>query len=188
MGTRFLAPWLGLCSSSNVRSSMNDLTHICPDCGVAQTIRNVGMGAKAPIVCSECLKLAVPEPPGGWAVESRWIGGVRGRGVFAREPFNRGDTIERCWVMPLTPEESTQSLSMPVLNRYLFPWVDNLRVIVSGNGLLYNFDRLDVSRREPNTECVLRRGISALEFRALRDIQTGEELTWDYQKARVKPR
>lgn len=90
--------------------------------------------------------------------------------------------------MPLSPEESLTSLQMPILNRYLFPWVDKRRVIISGAGLLYNFDRGDVTGREANLECVLRCGISAVEFRALRDIREGEELTWDYQRARSKTR
>lgn len=77
---------------------------------------------------------------------------------------------------------------MPVLNRYLFPWVNNQRVIISGDGLIYNFDSMKVTRREPNVECVLRVGISAIEFRALRDIHRGDELCWDYEKARQKPR
>ncbi len=168
---------------------MSQATHTCPDCGISHTIlHSTGMTDKAPLVCTECLRTAVQEPPGGWPVVSRWIGGSRGRGVTARDGFAKGDTIERCWVMPLTVEESAQTLSMTVLNRYLFPWFDGLRVIVSGNGLLYNFDKLEVTKREPNSECVLRRGISAIEFRALRVIQPGEEITWDYQRARAKTR
>jgi hypothetical protein len=87
--------------------------------------------------------------------------------VFAREDIDRGVTVERCWVMPLSEEESLQSLSMPIINRYLFPWVNGRRCILSGEGLLYNFDRFDSTGREPNTQCVIRPGISAIEFRTL---------------------
>lgn len=85
--------------------------------------------------------------------------------------------------MPLSPEESVSSKTLPTINRYLFPWVNGTRAIISGEGLLYNFNSLAVTKRQPNCECVLRRGISAIEFRALRDIREGEELTWDYKKA-----
>jgi hypothetical protein len=85
--------------------------------------------------------------------------------------------------MPLSPEESLTSLSMPILNRYLFPWVNGQRCIISGDGLLYNFDRFDTTGREPNLQCVLRQGISAIEFRARCAISKGEELSWDYARA-----
>lgn len=158
----------------------------CPDCGLQFPQRTNPASEKAPYVCSACLSRAVPAPPGGWALETRWTGENRGRGVFATAPHAQGALIERCWVMPLDAEESTRSLTMPVLNRYLFPWFDGTRCIISGAGLLYNFDSPEATRRDPNTECVLRRGISAIEFRALRDIGAGEELTWDYQKARAR--
>lgn len=161
---------------------------ICPDCGLVLATSKTELQSKAPVVCLECLKVAQQEPPGGWPIVARWVSVNRGRGVFAREDLLKGSLIERCWVMPLTQEESQASLQMPVLNRYLFPWVDKQRVIISGAGLLYNFDRFTVTRREPNLECILRRGISAIEFRALRDIHEGEELTWDYQQAKQKTR
>lgn len=132
------------------------------------------------------MKRATPRPVDGWPITTKWVSKDRGRGVFARTNLEKGALIERCWVMPLPPEESIQTVSMPVLNRYLFPWVNGQRCITSGDGLLYNFDRLEATGREPNTLCVLRRGLSAIEFRALRGIQAGEELTWDYAKATVR--
>lgn len=161
---------------------------ICPDCGLTLVTPKTDMESRAPVVCPECLAAATPEPDDGWPIVARWIGPGKGRGVFAKRALVAGETVERCWVMPLSAEESQQSLSMPVLNRYLFPWVGDLRVIISGEGLLYNFDRLEVTRRGANLECVLRQGISAIEFRALREVSPGEELTWDYQHARLKLR
>lgn len=85
--------------------------------------------------------------------------------------------------MPLPAEESKMTLTIPTINRYLFPWIDGQRAIISGEGLLYNYDSLEATKRQPNVECVLRRGIAAIEFRALREIRENEELTWDYKKA-----
>ena len=160
---------------------------ICPDCGLSLTEPKMLTG-KAPLVCPECLRVASPEPPEGWPIFSHWISTIRGRGVFTRRWVMRGEVLERCWVMPLSVEESVASLTMPVLNRYLFPWVDKQRALTTGAGLLYNFDRIGVTSRDPNTECVLRRGISAIEFRALRDIRSNEEVTWDYHQAKVRVR
>lgn len=160
---------------------------ICPDCGLKSPTPTTDWQTKAAFVCGDCLKKAVPEPPGGWPILSRWISRDRGRGVFARDDIARGTTVERCWVMPLSEDESLQTLSMPITNRYLFPWVNGKRCIISGSGLLYNFDRSDTTGREPNILCVLREGLSAIEFRAMRNIKSGEELTWDYAHAVTRP-
>jgi SET domain-containing protein len=155
---------------------------ICPDCGLKLSGPTTQWQEKA-FVCPECLKKASPQPHGGWPLVSRWVSAERGRGVFAREDIDRGVIVERCWVMPLSQDESLTSLSMPVMNRYLFPWTSGRRCIISGEGLLYNFDRFDTTGREPNLQCVLRQGLSAIEFRSLRSIRAGEELTWDYARA-----
>jgi hypothetical protein len=108
--------------------------------------------------------------------------------VFATRPILKGDVVERCWVMPLGADESTQTKLLPTINRYLFPWVEGQRAMISGEGLLYNHSSKESTGKDPNTECVLRRGISAVEFRALRDIQADEELTWNYKKAMTRLR
>lgn len=161
---------------------------ICPDCGLKTPEPQNDWQKKAAFVCPDCIKAISPVPPGGWPIVPRWISRDRGRGVFAREDIDRGVTVERCWVMPLTEEESLQSLSMPTVNRYLFPWTQGKRCVISGEGLLYNLDRFDTTGREPNVQCVLRFGISAIEFRTLRPVVAGEELTWDYSRAVAKVR
>ena len=156
---------------------------ICPDCGLIVKAPVTAAQSKSAFVCPECLRKASPPPSNGWPLKSRWISSDKGRGVFAREDIASGVTVERCWVMPLSEEESLQTLDMPITNRYLFPWVNGRRCILSGEGLLYNYDRFDVTKREPNLLCVLRPGISAIEFRAVRAIRQNEELTWDYSHA-----
>lgn len=178
---------IGKKSSSNL-SGRSDPVATCPDCGVILTDPATGMQEKAPVVCLDCLKLATPEPSNGWPILARWVSLTRGRGVFAREDIARDQLVERCWVMPLSVEESAASLKMPILNRYLFPWVNNQRVLISGQGLLYNFDTITATGRECNIDCILRVGISAIEFRSLRDIREGEELTWNYHRAKIKSR
>jgi SET domain-containing protein len=106
--------------------------------------------------------------------------------VFASREVTKGEVLERCWVMPISVEEAVASKSLPTLNRYLFPWVDGQRCMLSGEGLLYNFASREVTGRDPNAECAIRRGISAIEFRALRNIREGDEITWDYKKAMTR--
>ena len=159
---------------------------ICPDCGLKMADPKNSWQTKAAFVCPECLKKAVPAPPGGWPIVSNWVSANRGRGVYARDDLASGETVERCWVMPIPDDESIKTLDLPTVNRYLFPWTKGKRAIISGEGMIYNFDRFEVTGREPNVLCVLRRGISAIEFRTLRPIKAGEELTWDYARAITK--
>lgn len=159
---------------------------VCVDCGVESSVLDKDLVQKSPVICRNCIESAVPEPDDGWPIKPMWIGPAKGRGVFSRRDIISGETVERCWVMALPQNESLASGSMPVLNRYTFPWVGSLRVLVTGSGLLYNMDDGNLTKRNPNLECALRIGISAIEFRALRDIRMGEELTWNYSKAKVR--
>ncbi|TFH65085.1 MAG: SET domain-containing protein-lysine N-methyltransferase [Gemmatimonadales bacterium] len=140
----------------------------------------------APFVCHACLKKMAPRPADGWPIVAKWASAAKGRGVFALRDIPKGETVVRCWVMPIPVAESKITLTIPTINRYLFPWTDGQRAMLSGEGLLYNFDSIVATKRPPNMECVLRRGISAVEFRALRDIRMNEELTWDYKRAVVR--
>lgn len=106
--------------------------------------------------------------------------------MFLKQNVVKGEVLERCWVMPIPLEETKLTLTIPTINRYLFPWVDGQRAMISGEGLLYNYDSVAATGKAPNCECVLRRGISAIEFRALRNIRAGDELRWDYKKATVR--
>ena len=159
---------------------------VCPDCGLSYRDPADLREKNAPFVCKACLKKVIPRPLEGWPIEPRWVSDIRGRGVFAARDIFKGETVERCWVMPLPPDEAKATLTIPTINRYLFPWVDGTRAMISGEGLLYNFDSLEGTKKQPNLECALRRGIAAVEFRALRDIRVNEELTWNYKKAIVR--
>ena len=158
----------------------------CPDCGLQYAEPKTIPEQNSQFVCSSCLKAAAPKPFDGWPVDSRWVSSARGRGVFASREVTKGEVLERCWVMPISVEEAVASKSLPTLNRYLFPWVDGQRCMLSGEGLLYNFASREVTGRDPNAECAIRRGISAIEFRALRNIREGDEITWDYKKAMTR--
>jgi len=161
---------------------------VCPDCGLSYQ-EPTGVSEKnAPFVCASCLKQASTRPPDGWPIEARWVSDKKGRGVYATRDITKDDLIERCWVMPIPADESKMTLTIPTINRYLFPWSDGQRCMLSGEGLLYNFDSLEATKKAPNSECVLRRGISAVEFRALRNIREGEEITWNYKRAVVRRR
>jgi SET domain-containing protein len=95
--------------------------------------------------------------------------GRRGRGVFALRRFREGDVVERCPAISL-PDDDVDGL----LRDYIFKATTPGKVLlVLGYGMLYNHSA------DPNI-FTRSAGRLLIEFVALRDIKTGEELTHDY--------
>ena len=149
----------------------------CVECGLPYTPQKGVLQISTVSSCPHCLKSLPPLPADGWPVAPGPA--LKGeRGVFLTRDVTEGELLELCWVMPLNAEESVYAMaSKGVLSRYTFPWVHELRALCSGLGLLYNH------HNRPNTRCVLRPAVQAVEFRALRDMTKGTELRWHYQQA-----
>lgn len=100
---------------------------------------------------------------------------ARGRGVFARVPIDEGDLIESCPVI-VVPEEQVAAMGGTILHEYFFQWggTRDAGAIALGFGSLYNH------ARDPNAFYVRRLEDSILEFRAIRAIAAGEEITVSY--------
>ena len=99
----------------------------------------------------------------------------RGRGVIALHPIARGERIERAPVIELTPHERA-ALGTTRLARYYFEWGPDSShaAIVLGYGSLYNHSF------EPNAEYGFHEQELAIDYIALRDIASGEEITINY--------
>ncbi len=97
------------------------------------------------------------------------------RGVFTTEGIRKDSLIEICAVIVI-PEEELELLKKTVLYNYYFDWHKNGEdaAIVLGYGSLYNHDY------QPNTEYALNYEANSIEIYALRDIEAGEELTFNY--------
>jgi len=97
----------------------------------------------------------------------------RGRGVFADAPIQAGDVIERAPVLVL-PDPQWLSLDTTELRDYHYAWGENAAAIVLGYGSLYNHSYT------PNAIYVRNMDARLMEYVALRDIATGEEITINY--------
>ena len=96
----------------------------------------------------------------------------KGRGVFARQPIRRGAIIERAPVLLIPIKDFVGGLSNPTLKTYLYIWSKDKVAVSLGYGTLYNHSY------EPNAKYV--HGPNMLTYRALRDIDAGEEITINY--------
>ncbi|MFA4835435.1 MAG: SET domain-containing protein [Dehalococcoidia bacterium] len=98
----------------------------------------------------------------------------KGRGVFTKRRFAKGEVIELAHVIVLT-EDPWELLNQTTMGDYYFSWGESACAIALGFGSLYNHSD------EPNSETVRYIDSATIEFVAIRDIEAGEEITHKYQ-------
>lgn len=148
---------------------------VCRECGTRQ--HDVLEGSFQ--ACRVCLSKTHMTTPTG--VELRWVSSMKGRGIFSTTTFKRGDVVERCHAIILSPQECSRiPKDFEVINRYVFPW-DPGKCLLTGFGLIYNHDSKDSTGNHPNMKARIHLGSLTVVFSADRDIRVGEELTYDYR-------
>ncbi len=96
----------------------------------------------------------------------------KGRGVFATKPISKGTIIEAVPVLLIPIKQLVGGTKNQFLNTYLYVWDDDHFAVSLGYGSLYNHSF------QPNAK--YRFGPMRLTYRAARDIDTGEEITINY--------
>jgi SET domain-containing protein len=109
------------------------------------------------------LSVSVKESPG------------KGRGVFARKNFKKGEIIETCPVI-VFPEEEVDAFEFTQLSNYYFAWgaASKEAAIALGYGSLYNHSYT------PNAKYQKDFDNDILKYVCIRDIQEDEEITINY--------
>ena len=99
----------------------------------------------------------------------------KGRGIFARRKISTGETIEEAPVVVI-PHSQIEHLDRTLLGDYYFVWGEDEEeaAIALGRCSLCNHSY------EPNAVFRLNRDQLTIEFAATRDIETGEEITINY--------
>lgn len=100
-----------------------------------------------------------------------------GRGVFARTPIKKGEIIERCPVIPLSPEETAMTTEGTLITYlYYFGPKKERALVALGFGSIYNHTEA------PNALYSENEKEQVIEFIATRNIQTDEEITVNYNQ------
>ena len=97
----------------------------------------------------------------------------KGRGVFARRRFLRGEIIEQAPVLILGADEY-ELLNHTTLRDYYYAWGENACAIPMGLSMLYNYSS------DPNAAAVRDIDAGTITFVALRDIELDEEISHRY--------
>ena len=99
----------------------------------------------------------------------------KGRGVFARRNFCKGDTIEICSIIRI-PGNQVRHIDKTILYDYYFGWgrAKKEAALALGLGSLYNHSY------EPNAAYRKDMSNARIIFIAIRKIKRGEEVTVNY--------
>jgi SET domain-containing protein len=114
------------------------------------------------------------ELPATEALEIREVEG-KGRGVFAKRPFEAGELIERAAVLVLNADEEPTHPGQ-TLYHYVFDWGTGYCALALGYGSLYNHSY------QPNCYYLKNKEGKSIDFLALRNIEIGEELLINYNR------
>ncbi len=98
----------------------------------------------------------------------------KGRGVFALKDFKKGEIVENCPVINITPKER-KKVEKTIFNYYIYPWRSTRSgSLVLGYGSIYNHSF------SPNADWKQNFRANTMVYRALRPIKSGEEITVNY--------
>ena len=107
--------------------------------------------------------MAEGRPADGTGLEVR-VTTAKGRSVFARRPYSQGETVVTSRRVSTTTERSVRSIQ----------YDDQVHIYMDEPALLLNH------ACDPNTG-IANNEKESFNFIALRDIDAGEEITWDYE-------
>jgi hypothetical protein len=98
----------------------------------------------------------------------------KGRGVFAARKIQKDEIIEECPCLTFYEGEEAAHIDRTPLGCYYFRWNEGINAILFGYGSLYNHSYRPNALYRRNYEKL------TMDFVALRDIETGEEITINY--------
>jgi SET domain-containing protein len=105
-------------------------------------------------------------------IEIREVAG-KGRGVFARRDFKRGELVEAAPVIVI-PDEEVDLIEKTALADYYYKWGNSHFALVLGYGSLYNFSATPNLSFKPDLES------KVMLYRARKSIRKEQELTINY--------
>lgn len=106
----------------------------------------------------------------------------KNRGVFATQFITKGEIIEICPLIFLKEKEAEFCKECGILKYYILDLLKNNKSVLHlGYGLLYNHSET------PNAEIEYEAQEDFIKFIAIRNIDIGKEITYDYQFENNKP-
>ncbi|MBN1800523.1 MAG: SET domain-containing protein-lysine N-methyltransferase [Candidatus Lokiarchaeota archaeon] len=110
--------------------------------------------------------------------EVKFVSPKKGKGLFAKKNINKGTIIEKAHII-LIPNKDYEYIQDTCLYNYIFSWEDP-KYPESTNALAMGICQFINHSYRPNLRYLYDYKDQTIEFKALRNIVKGEELTVNY--------
>ena len=112
-------------------------------------------------------------------IEVKFISETKGRGGFAKKNIKKNTIVDIANII-LIPNKDYTKISKTVLFNYCYIWEDPKHEPEFKNAITFSVSQFINHSYKPNLKYLYDYKNKAIEFKALRNIQKGEELTVNY--------
>ena len=112
-------------------------------------------------------------------IEIKNISGVKGRGAFAKRDIKKDTVIDVAFVKLITNKDY-EKIKKTELSDYCYIWEDPKHKPAFKNALALSVSQLINHSYDPNVVYLYDYENKAIEYRAIKDIVKGDELTVNY--------
>ena len=112
-------------------------------------------------------------------IEVKFISLKKGKGVFAKKEINKGTIIDVAHVIPL-PNKDYEKISKTILWNYCYIWEDPKHKSEFTNAISLSISQFINHSYDPNVRYIYDYDNNCMEFKTLRKISAGEEITVNY--------
>jgi SET domain-containing protein len=110
--------------------------------------------------------------------ECRLINAKKGRGLFAKKDILKGTILDKSDLLLIT-EEDYKIIENTIIGNYIFEWTDESNTNLTSAILFSPMELMNHSYNN-NVNWELFKKEKIIEFKTIKDVKKGEELTVDY--------
>jgi SET domain-containing protein len=112
-------------------------------------------------------------------IEVKYISEKKGRGAFAKKDIKKGTIIDIAYVVPI-PNKEYKKISNTIIYHYCYVWEDPKHLPEFENAITLSISQFINHSYKPNVKYLYDYDCKAIEFKAIKNIAKGEELTVNY--------
>ena len=109
----------------------------------------------------------------------KYVSEKKGRGAFARKNIKKGTIIDIAPVI-LIPNKDYEDLQDTIIYHYCYIWADPKHMPEFENAITFSKSQFINHSYKPNVIYLYDYENKSIEFKAIKDISKGEELTMNY--------
>ena len=112
-------------------------------------------------------------------IEVKFISPRKGKGIVALNEIKKGTIIDVAHVIPI-PNDDYEKISKTILYNYCYIWEDPKHKPEYKNAISLSISQFINHSYDPNVRYIYDYNNNCIEFKTIRDISKGEEITVNY--------